>query len=255
MISGLVMTGATVLASKAAVGTTDFKAMLDFDYGNVGTVYRVVRRLSTRRGRSGMTAAGELKAPATKPVLRRTIVLVGLMGAGKSSIGRRLATRLHTDFVDADNAIEEAAGSSIADIFAKHGEAAFREGERKVVARLLDGPPHVLATGGGAFMDPATRARVRASAFSIWLRADLDVLLRRVQRRSDRPLLKNGDPREIMSRLMAERYPVYAEADLTVDTTDAPHVVVVDDIVRRIVARADANAIVLGLRAEEVATI
>lgn len=202
-----------------------------------------------------MTAAGEPKTPATKPVLRRTIVLVGLMGAGKSSIGRRLATRLKADFVDADSAIEAAAGSSIADVFAEHGEAAFREGERRVVARLLDGPPHVLATGGGAFMDPDTRARIRGRAFSIWLRADLDVLLRRVQRRSDRPLLKNGDPRAIMEQLMTERYPIYAEADLTVDTTDAPHVVVVDDIVRRIASRGDANDIVLGLTAEEVATI
>lgn len=177
-------------------------------------------------------------------MLKRTLVLVGLMGAGKSSIGRRLAVRLDTPFHDADQAIEEAAGCSIADIFERHGEAAFRDVERKVIARLIDGPPHVLATGGGAFMDPTTRAAIREHGLSIWLRAELQVLLRRVQRRSDRPLLKQGNPREVMSRLMAERHPIYAEADMTIDTPDALHVVVVAEILRKITERPDADDII-----------
>ena len=158
------------------------------------------------------------------PPLRvaKTIVLVGLMGAGKSSIGRRLAQALCLPFVDADSEIEAAAGLTIAEIFARDGEAAFRNGERRVIARLLENPTQVLAAGGGAFMDPATRALIRARAISIWLRADLELMLARVSRRNNRPLLRNGDPREVLSRLMAERYPIYAEADLTVDSIDGP---------------------------------
>ena len=152
------------------------------------------------------------------------------MGAGKTCIGKRLAKRLGLPFADADAAIEKAAGCTIPEIFAQHGEAAFREGERKVIARLLDDPPHVLATGGGAFMDPETRARVKARAISIWLRAELDVLLRRTARRSNRPLLNAGDPREVLERLMAVRYPVYAEADITVDSADLPADVTVDKV-------------------------
>jgi shikimate kinase len=148
----------------------------------------------------------------------KTVVLVGLMGAGKSSIGRRLAHRLGLPFTDADGEIEAAAGSSIEEIFARHGEMAFRDGERRVIARLLDGPLQVLATGGGAYMDPATRALIRTRAISVWLRATLDVLLARVGRRSNRPLLKAGEPRAVLERLIAERYPVYAEADITVDS-------------------------------------
>jgi shikimate kinase len=170
------------------------------------------------------------------PVPDRTIVLVGLMGAGKSAIGRRLAARLGVPFVDADTEIEAAAGRTIEEIFAEHGEAAFREGERKVIARLLDGPVQVLATGGGAYMDPETRARIRAHGRSVWLRADLDVLLKRVRKRNNRPLLKQGDPREILERLMAVRHPVYAEADIVVDSVDAPHEVVVDAIVAALAA-------------------
>jgi shikimate kinase len=150
----------------------------------------------------------------------KTVVLVGLMGAGKSSIGRRLAHRLGLPFTDADTEIEVAAGTSIEEIFARHGEAAFRDGERRVIARLLDGPLQVLATGGGAYMDPATRALVRARGISIWLRASLDVLLARVGRRSNRPLLKAGEPRAVLERLIAERHPVYAEADIVVDSLD-----------------------------------
>jgi shikimate kinase len=152
----------------------------------------------------------------------RTLVLVGLMGAGKTNIGRRLAQRLGLGFVDADSEIEAAAGETIEEIFERRGEAAFREGERKVIARLLGNPVHVLATGGGAFMDPETRALIRERGISIWLRADLDLLHHRVSRRSNRPLLKQGNPREILARLIDQRYPVYAEADVTVDTVDGP---------------------------------
>ena len=152
----------------------------------------------------------------------RTVVLVGLMGAGKTNIGRRLAARLHLPFLDADAEIEAAAGETIEEIFQNRGEAAFRDGERRVIARLLQGPVHVLATGGGAFMDPQTRSAIRARGISIWLRAELDVLLARVARRSNRPLLKEGDPRGVLQRLMEIRHPVYAEADITVDSIDGP---------------------------------
>jgi shikimate kinase len=151
-----------------------------------------------------------------------SIVLVGLMGAGKSCIGRRLAARLGQPFTDADAEIEAAAGCSIEEIFERHGEAAFRDGERRVIARLLRGPRQVLATGGGAYMDPRTRAEVREHAISVWLRADLDLLHRRTARRDTRPLLKGGNPLEILNRLMTERYPVYAEADITVVSNDGP---------------------------------
>ncbi|RMD60882.1 MAG: shikimate kinase [Alphaproteobacteria bacterium] len=164
----------------------------------------------------------------------KTIVLVGLMGAGKSCIGRRLAARFGLEFVDADAEIEAAAGCSIEDIFEQHGEAAFRDGERRVIARLLTRPPHVLATGGGAFMAPATRELIRTHGVSVWLRADLDLLLKRTARRNNRPLLKRGDPREILSRLMAERYPVYAEADIIVDSQDAPPEVTVERVAEAI---------------------
>jgi shikimate kinase len=152
----------------------------------------------------------------------KTIVLVGLMGAGKTNIGRRLATRLHLPFVDADHEIEAAAGEAIEEIFEKRGEAVFRDGERRVIARLLEGPVHVLATGGGAFMDPQTRAAIAAHGISIWLRAELDLLVARVQRRANRPLLKKGDPRAILAELMEKRHPVYAQADLVVDSIDGP---------------------------------
>lgn len=169
-------------------------------------------------------AAPDAEAAAPSPGPQdRTIVLVGLMGAGKSCIGRRLAQQLGLRFVDADAEIEAAAGCSIPEIFERHGEAGFRDGERRVISRLLGSRERqVLATGGGAFMDPATRAAIAATAVSVWLRADLDLLLRRTSRRSNRPLLRRGDPREILSRLIGERYPVYAEADITVDSLDAP---------------------------------
>ena len=152
----------------------------------------------------------------------RTVVLVGLMGVGKSAVGRRLARRLDLPFIDADAEIEAAAGNSIEELFRQHGEAEFRAGERRVIARLLEGEPHVLATGGGAFMDPETRSLVRARGISIWLNADLDTLVERVSRRNNRPLLKNGDARQTLSDLMAIRNPVYAEADITVASVDRP---------------------------------
>ncbi len=178
------------------------------------------------------------RKPSAAPTFApdKTLVLVGLMGAGKSSVGRRLAARLNLPFVDADQEIEAAAGMTIEEIFERHGEPAFRDGERRVIARLLDNPIQVLATGGGAFMDERTRALIRERALSIWLHAELDELVRRVARRTDRPLLKGGDPRTVLERLMAERYPVYALADVTVPSSIGS----ADETVDRILARLDA---------------
>ncbi|MCG8440333.1 MAG: shikimate kinase [Caulobacterales bacterium] len=153
----------------------------------------------------------------------RAVTLVGLMGVGKTTIGRRLASALRLPFFDADTEIERAAALTVAEIFERFGETYFREGERRVIARILDGTPLVLATGGGAFMDPSTRALIKQKALSVWLRADLDVLMRRVSRRDTRPLLRTEDPRAVMRRLMEERYPVYAQADIVVDSLDGPH--------------------------------
>jgi len=161
----------------------------------------------------------------------RTLVLVGLMGAGKSCIGKRLAQHYGLPFVDADKEIERAAGLAIAEIFEKHGEADFRDGERRVIARLLDEPLQVLATGGGAFMDARTREKVRERGISIWLRADLELLLRRTARRTNRPLLNNGDRRTTLARLMETRYPVYATADIVVDSNDAPPEATVERVI------------------------
>jgi len=155
-------------------------------------------------------------SPATS--LPKTIVLVGLMGAGKSCIGRRLAARLEVPFVDADTEIEKAAGLTVAEIFEKYGEAFFRDGERRVMNRLLHGSPCVLASGGGAFMDAETRKLIKENAMSLWLRAELDTLVARTKGRSHRPLLNSGDPREKLQELIDVRYPVYAEADVAVDT-------------------------------------
>ena len=166
--------------------------------------------------------------PADKS--ERSIVLVGIMGAGKSAIGRRLATTLDLPFVDADDEIEAAAGCSIEDIFARYGEAEFRKGEERVLRRLMNGPRKVLATGGGAFMNERTRDAIQERGISVWLRADLDTLMRRVGRRNDRPMLKGGDPRELMRKLMEVRYPVYAQADIVVDSTEGPHDLVVQAI-------------------------
>ena len=161
----------------------------------------------------------------------RSIVLVGLMGSGKSAIGRRLAARIGMDFVDADAEIEKAAGLSISDIFEVHGEQAFRDGERRVIARLLAGPAHVLATGGGAFMVEETRAKINERAISVWLRADFDVLLRRVSRRDNRPLLKVDNKEEVLRGLIEERYPIYEEADIIVQSRDGPHEETVNEVI------------------------
>ena len=161
----------------------------------------------------------------------RAIVMVGLMGCGKSAVGRRLAGRLGLPFVDADEEIEKAAGKSINEIFSEHGEAHFRDGERKVIARLLGAGPQVLATGGGAFINPQTRAKIKASGISVWLKADLPVLMKRVGKRDTRPLLKTGNPEEVMRGLMEARYPIYAEADLVVESRDVAHEVIVEDVI------------------------
>ncbi len=161
----------------------------------------------------------------------RAIVLVGMMGAGKSSIGRRLAQRLRIPFVDADTEIEIAAGMSIADIFAVRGEPEFRTGEARVIARLLDGGAQVLATGGGAFMNADTRAAIRAKGIAVWLKAEFDVLMKRIKRRQDRPLLKTDDPAAKLQELIDLRYPTYALADLTVQSREIPHDKIVDEIV------------------------
>lgn len=160
---------------------------------------------------------------ASRPVeLARTIALVGMMGAGKTTVGRKLAKELDAKFVDSDREIEEAAGLSVQEIFTKHGERDFRRGERAVLERLLRGEPIVLATGGGAYLDPTTRSLMKSTATTVWLRADIDVLWRRVSRRSTRPLLQQPNPRETLERLNAERADAYAEADYTVDSGDGP---------------------------------
>jgi shikimate kinase len=167
----------------------------------------------------------------------KTIVLVGLMGVGKSSVGRRLANVLELPFRDADNEVEAAAGRSISEIFAELGEAAFRDGERRVISRLLDEPPHVLATGGGAFVNPDTRALINAKAVSVWLKADIELLARRVSRKDNRPLVRGKDPVEVLSQLAQARYPAYAEAQVHVQTGDTPHGVAVDAILAALLAR------------------
>jgi shikimate kinase len=155
---------------------------------------------------------------STRLTVTKPIVLIGMMGAGKTSVGRHLAQKLALPFVDADSEIEAAAQATITEIFERDGEAVFRSGERRVIARLLDGPLCVLATGGGAFMAPETRGKIRERAVSVWLRADIDLLARRIGRRRDRPLLNDGNPRETLVRLLAQRSPVYAEADIVVDS-------------------------------------
>jgi shikimate kinase len=176
------------------------------------------------------------QGPSAGP-LTRTVVLVGLMGAGKTVIGRRLAQAIGVPFKDADAEIEKAAGLSVSEIFAKHGEPHFRDGERRVIRRLLEEPPHVLATGGGAFMNPETRAEIAKRGVSVWLHAELPVLMKRVLKRNTRPLLAGDDPEATMRRLMAERYPIYAEADCTVETCEGPHEKVVSAIIAALKAR------------------
>jgi shikimate kinase len=166
----------------------------------------------------------------------RPIVLVGLMGAGKTSVGRRLADRLGLTFVDADHEIEEAAGKSIPDIFADHGEAYFRDGEKRVIARLIENGEQVLATGGGAYINDETRAAIKTRALTVWLKADLDVLLKRVMKRDNRPLLANDNPEAVMRKLIDLRYPIYAQADITVESREAQHGHMVNEVIRAIAA-------------------
>ena len=168
----------------------------------------------------------------SEPLRARTITLVGLMGSGKSSVGKRLAQALDLPFRDADDEVETAAGRSIPEIFEQLGEPAFRDGERRVIARLLEGPPIVLATGGGAFMNSETREIIKARSVSVWLKADLPILAKRVARKDNRPLLTGKDPLAVLTEQAAVRYPAYAQADITVETSDTPHQVSVDQVMR-----------------------
>ena len=193
------------------------------------------------RGHGGADGHAHPRAARAGAILRhlgpRPIVLTGMMGAGKTVTGRRLAAHLGLAFVDSDHEIESAAGMTIADIFARHGEPFFRDRENRVVERLIGGGPRVVATGGGAFIHPATRAAIKAGSLSVWIRADFDVLMRRVRRRANRPLLRTPDPEGTLKRLMAERYPVYAEADLTVESRDGSHDAMVDHVAAAIAGR------------------
>src|SRR6266481_2611232 len=173
----------------------------------------------------------------------RSVVLIGMMGAGKSTIGRRLSARLRLPFLDADVEIEAAAGMSIPDIFETHGEPHFRDGEARVIARLLDSGPAVLATGGGAFMREETRNRIRDKAVSVWLKADADTIMKRVKRRADRPLLQTADPAATVGRLMSEREPVYQRADLTIWSRDVPHEKIVDECIEGLHALLSGGAV------------
>ena len=171
-----------------------------------------------------------MRADGDKPVADGAIWLVGMMGAGKSSIGKRLAERLGLAFVDADTEIETAAGKTIPEIFAEHGESYFREGEKRVISRILVGGGQVLATGGGAFMNAETQALIARRGVSVWLRADADILMQRVRKRSNRPMLKTADPEATLLALIAQRSPVYALADVTVQSREVPHEVIVGEI-------------------------
>jgi shikimate kinase len=176
-------------------------------------------------------ASASRDAEITAALGTRSIVLVGMMGAGKSTIGRRLSARLRLPFLDADAEIEVAAGMSIPDIFETHGEPHFRDGEARVIARLLEGGPAVIATGGGAFMREETRGRIRNKAVSLWLKADADIIMKRVKRRADRPLLQTADPAATVGRLIEEREPIYQHADLTIWSRDVPHEKIVDECI------------------------
>lgn len=191
-----------------------------------------ISRFNSLDEAGGQDQASQRGHPISRLLGTRSLVLVGLMGAGKSTVGRRLAQSLKLPFRDADHEIETAAGMTIPEIFAIHGEEHFRDGERRVIARLLQDGPIVLATGGGAFMNEETRGRIAEKGISIWLKADLDVLMRRVRKRSTRPLLQNPDPEGTMRRLMEQRHPVYATADVTVDSHEAPHDKVVTELIK-----------------------
>ena len=186
---------------------------------------------------SQIATAGSPEADILAALGARPIVLVGMMGAGKSTIGRRLAARLRLPFTDADTEIETAAGMTIPEIFEVHGEQHFRDGEARVIARLLDSGPSVLATGGGSFMHEETRRRIAEKAVSIWLKADSEIIMRRVKRRADRPLLQTTDPAATVNRLLREREPVYQHADITIASRDVPHDKIVDECLEALRAR------------------
>lgn len=175
--------------------------------------------------------ASRKKQPQATLAIAKPIVLVGMMGAGKTTVGKRLAPRLALPFYDADAEIEKAAGMTVADLFERHGEESFRRGEAQVIARLLASPPHVLATGGGAILSPETRALIKAKAISVWLRADVDTIFKRATRRPTRPLLKNDDPQGTLTRLLAAREALYGEADIVVDSCLGPHDKTVDAVI------------------------
>ncbi|CTQ56701.1 Shikimate kinase 1 [Roseibium album] len=179
----------------------------------------------------GIKAKSVDLAELVRALGRRSIVLVGIMGCGKSTVGKRLAQRLGLEFIDADSEIERAANMTVSEIFTEHGEPYFRSGEERVIARLLGEGPQVLATGGGAFMSDATRSEITENGLSIWLKVDFDTVMARVRRRSTRPLLQNRDPEGTMRKLMADREPIYAKASMTVRSKDVPHEAVVDQIV------------------------
>lgn len=174
--------------------------------------------------------ASRKKQPPTELKIDKPVALIGMMGAGKTTIGRRLAPRLGVPFFDADEEIERAAGMTVSDLFASHGEESFRRGEAQVIARLLTGPPHILATGGGAILNPQTRALIKTHGISVWLRADIDTIYKRAIRRPTRPLLRNEDPRGTLARLLAEREVFYREADIIVDSCVGPHDRTVDAV-------------------------
>lgn len=186
--------------------------------------------------------AGPQDAEIAAALGARSIVLIGMMGAGKSTIGRRLSARLRLPFLDADVEIEAAAGMSIPDIFETHGEPHFRDGEARVIARLLDSGPAVVATGGGAFMREETRNRIRDKAVSIWLKAEAEIIMRRVRRRADRPLLQTPDPAATVDRLLGEREPVYQNADITIWSRDVPHEKIVDECIEALHAKLCGGA-------------
>ncbi|MEK9283650.1 MULTISPECIES: shikimate kinase [unclassified Bradyrhizobium] len=191
---------------------------------------------------AALPALGSPEAEILSALGTRSLVLVGMMGVGKSTIGRRLAARLKLPFIDADTEIEAAAGMTIPEIFERHGEPHFRDGEARVIARLLDGGPLVLATGGGAFMREETRTRIAAKAVSIWLKADHDVIMRRVRRRADRPLLQTADPEGTVTRLLTEREPVYRNADITIASRDVPHDKIVEECIETLRAHLGGRA-------------
>lgn len=199
---------------------------------------------------AAQNVATRLEAAIVAALGQRSVVLVGMMGAGKSSIGRRAALRLGLPFVDADTEIEKAAGMTITDIFATRGEAEFRAGEARVILRLLDGGPQVLATGGGAFTNADTRAAIGAKGISIWLKAEFDVLMKRIRRRHDRPLLKTEDPGAMLRKLLEQRDPIYALADLTVQSREVMHDKIVDEIVSALAGHMGVVAPVPGAVAE-----